>query len=408
MARTLDLVAAVAEDTARWINSGERPGFDIPAHLAHATQIARDRNFQDMFIVDIDAHHNELHLWEEMVPYIEDPVIRHRALDGGSLTENTVLNQATMSRGPMVAGRIRLSRQIRRDRHNADIRDDILQVRQNMEAMGIDQQIIFPTQFLLMGVQPDQEVEVALSWAYCRWLTENITPHDSHLKSMLYLPISNPEASLRAIEQFGDKPGVVGFMITAPHYMAMHDNRLMKVYAALEERGLPLSFHANYQAWERLQEGMNKFISVHSLGFMLYSMVHLTNLVMNGIPERFPKLKLMFIENGLAWIPFLMQRLDHEYSMRTSEFPLLQKKPSEYMRENISYASQPLEMDNLEALELTMEMMNAETQLMYSSDYPHWDWNLPHSIYDLPFLSDRAKRRILGQNAAEFFNLDRN
>jgi uncharacterized protein len=407
MAQTLDLLAAVAEDTARWINSGERPGFDIPAVMAHATQQARERNFQDLLIVDVDAHHSELNLWTEMVPFIEDPVIRHRAMDGGSSHENTVLQQGTTTRGPMVAGRIRLSRRTRRDRDNADVTDDVLQARQSMQAMGIDQQILFPSPFLTMGVHPDRDVEVAISWAYSRWLTENITPHDSHLKTMIYLPIGNPEASLRAIEQFGDKPGVVGFMITTPHYMAMHDNRLMPVYAALEERGLPLSFHAIYQAWERLQEGMNKFIAVHSLGFMLYSMVHLTNVVMNGIPERFPKLKLLFIENGLAWIPFLMQRLDHEYGMRSSEFPLLQKKPSEYMRENISYSSQPLETDNLEALELTMELMHAETQLMYSSDYPHWDWNLPSSIYDLPFLSEQAKRRILGQNAAEFFNLDR-
>src|SRR2546430_16203034 len=90
MAQTLDLAAAVAQDTARWINSGERPGFDIPTSLAHAARQARERNFQDMLIVDVDSHHNELNLWSEMTPYIEDPVLRHRVLDEGSL-----LHQAT-------------------------------------------------------------------------------------------------------------------------------------------------------------------------------------------------------------------------------------------------------------------------------------------------------------------------
>jgi predicted TIM-barrel fold metal-dependent hydrolase len=51
--------------------------------------------------------------------------------------------------------------------------------------------------------------------------------------------------------------------------------------------------------------------------------------------------------------------------------------------------------------------MNAETQLLFSSDYPHWDFNLPSTIYDLPFLSETAKRRILGQNAWDLFQLDR-
>lgn len=51
-------------------------------------------------------------------------------------------------------------------------------------------------------------------------------------------------------------------------------------------------------------------------------------------------------------------------------------------------------------------MINAEPQLLYASDYPHWDMDLPSVIYDLPFLSEQAKRNILGQNARRLFTLD--
>ena len=123
------------------------------------------------------------------------------------------------------------------------------------------------------------------------------------------------------------------------------------------------------------------------------------------MPERFPKLKVVWVESGLAWVPFLMQRLDNEWMMRSSEVPLLKRRPSDYMRE-MFYSTQPMEMvGNREALELTFKMINAETQLMYSSDYPHWDMDLPSTIYDLPFLSESAKRNILGANAKRFFNL---
>ena len=135
-------------------------------------------------------------------------------------------------------------------------------------------------------------------------------------------------------------------------------------------------------------------------------MLHMTNWITNGMPERFPKLKTIWIESGLAWIPFLMQRLDNEFMMRTSDCGLLKRKPSEYMRE-MFYTSQPMEMvDNRKALELTFEMIKADTQLLYSSDYPHWDMDLPSTIYDLPFLSEEAKRNILGGNAQRLFNLD--
>jgi hypothetical protein len=62
--------------------------------------------------------------------------------------------------------------------------------------------------------------------------------------------------------------------------------------------------------------------------------------------------------------------------------------------------------DNREALELTFKMINADTQLLYSSDYPHWDMDLPSTIYDLGFLNEQAKRNILGANAQRLFKLD--
>jgi predicted TIM-barrel fold metal-dependent hydrolase len=113
---------------------------------------------------------------------------------------------------------------------------------------------------------------------------------------------------------------------------------------------------------------------------------------------------VIFIESGLAWLPFLSQRLDHEFLMRSSEAPLLQRLPSEYIRE-CYYTSQPLESSNQALLELTFEMINAPTQLLYASDWPHWDFDLPSKIYDLPFLSDEDRRRILGGNAREVFRL---
>jgi predicted TIM-barrel fold metal-dependent hydrolase len=86
--------------------------------------------------------------------------------------------------------------------------------------------------------------------------------------------------------------------------------------------------------------------------------------------------------------------------------PLLKRKPSDYMRE-MFYSSQPMEMvNNREALEQTFKMINADTQLMYASDYPHWDMDLPSTIFDLPFVTEQAKRNILGGNAKRAFNLE--
>jgi hypothetical protein len=99
-----------------------------------------------------------------------------------------------------------------------------------------------------------------------------------------------------------------------------------------------------------------------------------------------------------------MQRLDHEYLMRVSEAPLLKRLPSEYIAE-MHYTMQPMEATNLKLLEGTFEAIRADTQLLYASDWPHWDFDVPAKVFDLPFLDERAKRNILGLNAARVFNL---
>src|SRR5918912_331885 len=74
MATTIE----TATDVARTINTGERAGFDTRRHLESPARQAREGNYQDMLIVDADAHHYETESWGDIDKYIEDPVIRHR------------------------------------------------------------------------------------------------------------------------------------------------------------------------------------------------------------------------------------------------------------------------------------------------------------------------------------------
>lgn len=384
-------------------------GYDTRKTLANATKQAIDRGYKDknFLIVDVDAHHYENECWGEIIKYIENPIVKHMAMGaarkGGGrpgLLPSQIGNQD-------MGGRITRYQLRRTEKIGESEYREVALTRRYMDAMGVDYSILFPTPMLNLGLHPQLEVEVAVGRAYARWITENVLARDPKIKSMLYLPFNDPEAAVRLVEEFADKPGVVGFMITSVRHKPVHHKSYMKLYAAIEERGMPLGFHAGYH-WigERPMEVLNRFISVHALGFTFYNILHLTNWVINGIPERFPKLNVIWIESGLAWIPFLMQRLDHEFMMRSSEAPLLKRKPSEYMRE-FYYTTQPMERpDNMKVLETTFEMINAEKQLLYSSDYPHWDFDLPSVIYDLPFLSEQAKRNILGENARRLFKLD--
>jgi hypothetical protein len=372
--------------------------------LAHASKSARKLN--DYFIVDIDAHVTETAFWSEITDRIDNDYLRHAALSfrerGGS--PPGLLNVQPGMLYQDMFGRIPHGQQADAVIGEGTHRQVEL-VRRAMDSMGIDYTVAFPTPMLLLGMHPQAEVEVALGRAFNRWLVEELLPREPRIKAMMYLPFNDPEACVEVVEEFADAPGVIGFTVVSTRYKPVHHNSYMRLYAALQATGKPLAFHSGFHWGDESMKQMNRFISMHAISFCYFNMIHLTNWIINGLPERFPELKVIWVESGLAWLPFMMQRLDSEYMMRSSEAPMLRRRPSEYIRD-MYFTSQPLETSNLKLTQATMEAIKADTQLLFASDWPHWDFDLPTTITDLPFLSEQAKRNILGLNAARAFGFE--
>ncbi len=379
--------------------------------LDHARQHADTLGLDDYFIVDVDSHREPNAHWAEVLEYVENPVMRHNSehdltVYGGRM--NYVPFPFPNGSGfafQGMQGRIPHQEPQSEPVPATDVHREVELCRRAMDAMSIDVQVVFPTSLLAMGMAPVIEAEAQMSYAYNRWMVERFVAEEPRIKFLPYLPLRDPKMSLRIVREFADNPGVVGFLVTSIRYDPVHDNKFMPIYAAIEETGLPLAFHAGVTWDDEWMKTMNRFISVHAISFVHCNIVHMTNWVINGMPERFPRLKTMWVESGLAWVPFLMQRLDHEYLKRTSEAPLLTRLPSEYMRE-MYYTAQPMEMDDLELLASTMKAIAAKSQLLYASDWPHWDFDLPSSILGFDFLDEQAKRNILGLSAAHLFGLD--
>lgn len=378
--------------------------------LAHARQQSEAFGLDRYFVVDVDSHREPTAHWTEVLDYLENPVMRANArhdlkhmgtalyVPGGFPSGAGHVFQAMHGRVPH---QLPSAEPVTDDA----VHRDILLCRRAMDCMGIDVQVVFPTTLLGLGMAPLDESEAQIAYAYNRWMVERFCAEEPRLKFFPYLPLRDPDMALRIVREFAGATGVVGFLVTSVRYAPVHDNRYMRLYAEIEESGLPLAFHAGPTWDDDWMKTMNRFVSVHALSFVHCNMVHMTNWIINGLPERFPRLKVIWVESGLAWVPFLMQRLDHEYLKRTSEAPLLTRLPSDYMRD-MYYSSQPMECDNGELLRATMSAINADTQLLYASDWPHWDFDPPGTVLSLEFLSDQAKRNILGLNAARVLNLN--
>jgi uncharacterized protein len=373
--------------------------------LARATRQAAERGLDKYFIVDADSHIGDGLAWGEVLKFVENETVRDAAMFfGGGTGRSAFFNDTPGLQHQHAGGRIPHGAHLREPIADKSVPREVALSRKAMDAMALDYQIFFPSALLFLGMHPQREIEAELATAYNRWIVEHVLPHEPRMKAMLYLPYNTPEAAEATVKRFLGAPGVVGFLVTSTRYQPVHANEYMRLYAMLEEADMPIGFHAHHNWHNDYTRHLNRFLSMHAISFVLSNMVHLTNWVINGLPVRFPKLKVMWIESGLAWLPFLMQRLDHEYLMRVSEAPLLKRLPSEYIAE-MFYTMQPMETTNLKLLEGTFEAIRADTQLLYASDWPHWDFDVPAKVFDLPFLDERARRNILGLNAARVFNL---
>ena len=373
--------------------------------LARAARQAAERGLDGYFIVDADSHIGDGLAWAEVLKFVENETVRDAAMFfGGGTGRSAFLNDTPGLQHQHAGGRIPHGAHLREPIADKSVPREVALSRKAMDCMALDYQVFFPSALLFLGMHPQREIEAELATAYNRWIVENVLPHEPRMKAMLYLPFNTPDAAEATVKRFLGAPGVVGFLVTSTRYQPVHANEYMRLYAMLEEAGMPIGFHAHHNWQNEYTRHLNRFLSMHAISFVLSNMIHLTNWVINGLPVRFPKLKVLWIESGLAWLPFLMQRLDHEYLMRVSEAPLLDRLPSEYISQ-MYYTMQPMEATNLKLLEGTLEAIHADTQLLYASDWPHWDFDVPAKVFDLPFLDERAKRNILGLNAARVFNL---
>jgi len=381
--------------------------FDTDKVLKNAARQRDQRNFNDMLIIDVDSHHYESESMGEIIKHMEDPVLKQLAESSNQVSQRGSMFALGRVGYQDIGGRVTRYPLRKLEETTKDgLHRDVHLTHKWMDALGVDYTCMFPTPMLGLAMHPQPEVENHLARAYNRWLTEEILPGSPRMTSMLYLPFNDHNAAYKMVQDFGDKPGVIGFMVTSVRHKPVHDNDYMKTYALIEEMGLPLGFHSGFNWDDPMFRTSNRFIAVHALGFTWYNVVHCTNWIVNGLPERFPKLPVIWIESGVTWISWLMTRLDNEYRMRSSECPSLKMLPSEYMKQ-MYYSTQPLEIpSDSEYLEATFKFIDAENTLMYASDYPHWDMDLPSVIWDLPFLDEKAKRKILGENARDAFNLD--
>ncbi len=127
---------------------------------------------------------------------------------------------------------------------------------------------------------------------------------------------------------------------------------------------------------------------------------HLSSLIFEGVFERYPRLKFVFVEFGWTWIASLLWRMDAVWKAARRHHPWMTKSPTEYVLEHVRITTEPALECPAEWLDDAIAMANGSQTLLYSSDYPHWDSEEPWVAFK--HIDDGLRRRIFRDNALDF------
>jgi predicted TIM-barrel fold metal-dependent hydrolase len=264
-----------------------------------------------------------------------------------------------------------------------------------LDQVGIESTVLYPTAGLSYGLIQDPEWANTVARAYNNWFYDTHYGLSPRLRQVALVPLQDVPAAVAELRRAVNDLHAAGALLPATGgdlglRKPLGHQDFWPVYEEAERLGVPLAVHG--APGQGL--GMNfftSFASIQSLEHPLPLMVQMTSMIFEGVFERFPNLRVAFLEAGVGWAPYMMDRLDRSYEIwagrGTKEFSeWVKKRPSEYIAGgNIYFSSEGDEA----GLRYAVERMGTTT-VLYASDFPH-ETNVERARHEIEELIEREE-----------------
>jgi uncharacterized protein len=349
-------------------------------------------------VVDVDVHLQPEHGVEELQSYFPEP-----------WRSNPTIRRRTSGRAVYIQ-----RKPMRLDAVTADGRvpgsyPPFVGQQLFVEA-GIDYAVIIP-QGPPMSPTVDPEGNVAVSAAINEWQAATwLSSHNAHGRyyGSISIAVSDPMAAAREIDKWASHPKFVQVFI--PHHggAPYGQRRFWPIWEAASRNRIPIAMHVNGGGPDPLFTPtgfFEHFTEYHAIGYPATYAAHLASLLCEGVFDKFPDLRVVFVEGGFSWVAPVIWRLDKNWRVMRTEIPDMRRQPSSYLRDHVRFSSQPVEeSDDPKEIAIAYEMADAKHLLMFSSDYPHFDFDSPLRAISSRLAPD-VRERIFALNALDFFDL---
>jgi predicted TIM-barrel fold metal-dependent hydrolase len=259
----------------------------------------------------------------------------------------------------------------------------------------------------LPGKQLNFDLDAALATAVNDWQVAEWLDPEPRLRASIAISLENPTAAVAEIKRRAHDKRFVQVHFSGRPQEPMGRRKYWPIYEVAAENGLHIMSHAFGSYGNPITgAGWPSFYVEEHVGPAQAMQANIVSMVMEGVFDHFPTLKVVSVENGFGWIPSLMWRMDSAWKLLKVEVPHLKRKPSEYIREHIYVTTQPVEEPHkpehfLQMLEQYGDMVD---HILFASDYPHWDSDDPD--FALPrIVPDDTAQAIQFDNARKLYGL---
>jgi predicted TIM-barrel fold metal-dependent hydrolase len=288
-----------------------------------------------------------------------------------------------------------------------ELRDPAARLR-DMDAEDLGLGVLYPTLFLAYPLTVSPSLATGLCAAYNRWLADTIGGSE-RLRWAAVVNLDEPSAAIHQVREARRLGAVAVMVLGTAGDRLLDDPALLPFFEAVAQEDLTLAVHVGW-ACPPLSNLYADLYTATVIPFLAPVLMGFASLLGGGMLDRFPALRVAFLEAGCEWVHFMLHRLEHRFHFARSMAKIIPQTapraacaPHEYLRRGNIYVSAEVD-DTL--LPQVIELLG-EDHIIFGSDMPHGDRErfAAKTLLGRADLSDAAKRKILADNPRRLYRL---
>jgi len=274
-----------------------------------------------------------------------------------------------------------------------------------LDGMGVGTAILNP----LMGVQllMNEDMGAGFARGLNDFIAKEWLDRDDRLRASIVVPQQNPKLAAEEIERMAADRRFVSVLLLTASELPLGKRYYWPIYEAAEKHGLPIAIHAG-SMYRHGTTGLG-WAGSHSQDYAANGVnfqTTLTSLIIEGVFQIHPGLKVVLSESGITWLPAYLWRLDKGWHGLRMLTPWVTKMPREVVAEHVRFTTAPFDAPrNAETVAKIVDHIGNDDLFLFSTDYPHWQFDGDHAVPD-GFSDDLIRKMMIDNPRATWSRLE--